>query len=443
MRPLPLKGKKHLEFFHFDQKTKQLVRTAPMKKLRITVGIIIDTDLNIPPITGVTYRLYYLSRALVKMGVRIKIFLCNRKISMYDKSDIFSDDSNIEFHLIPKDIFYHPRKMNQILSKQRLDVLQFEDAASFLIYSELVKRLGIPTCLELHDIEATLLEGLGFAKHDILVNKAATSLAASEADAVVCMTRKDRNELINEIGVDTGKLFLVPNPIDAATFHYYGPDAKSNTLLFIGNMYYWPNARAASVLVNRIFPEVQKKYSDAHLMLVGLIDPKIQKKYVAKGIECPGAVKDLSPYLKKSVLGLCPVKIGSGMKVKILNYCASGLPVITTSIGASGYEDIEGIMIEDDLSRQANTIITALSDRKRLMTLSQQMRRSIIDRFDIDKVAGQMKTIYEMATYMNVGRKSSKKRYAIPKPLWLREGRTPKRRAAKYFVVKHGVITYQ
>ena len=52
------------------------------KKLskKITIGIIIDTDIKIPPATGVTYRLYHLSKQLNKNKVNIKIFVCNRNI---------------------------------------------------------------------------------------------------------------------------------------------------------------------------------------------------------------------------------------------------------------------------------------------------------------------------------------------------------------------------
>jgi len=73
-----------------------------MKK---TLGIIIDTALIIPPNTGVTYRLYYLSKATVKQGMSVKLFICNRNI--YTAADLkkLFDNSGIEFHLIPENIF--------------------------------------------------------------------------------------------------------------------------------------------------------------------------------------------------------------------------------------------------------------------------------------------------------------------------------------------------
>lgn len=53
----------------------------------------------------------------------------------------------------------------------------------------------------------------------------------------------------------------------------------------------------------------------------------------------------LNEELSTGRIGLAVLFAGSGMKVKILNYCASGLPVITTSVGAEGYENIKSLIV--------------------------------------------------------------------------------------------------
>src|SRR3989344_7326512 len=148
MKKTFFKDGKQVVVFRFDKDAGQLVRYKSTKKRRPTIGIIIDTDLKIPPITGVTYRLYYLSRALEKNNVKIKIFLCNREAPPHHGSGILADDSNIEFHLIPEGTFYDPLKLQEIISQHRLDVIQFEDAVSALRYGRLAKKLNIPICLE-------------------------------------------------------------------------------------------------------------------------------------------------------------------------------------------------------------------------------------------------------------------------------------------------------
>lgn len=431
----------HLFLFQHKKKIASLIQYEPTGQKSITVGIIIDTVLKIPPLTGVTYRLYYLFRALQKRGVMVKIFLCNRDSAYSHKLSVLADDSDIEYHLIPEELFYNPEKIKKIISKQKLDILQFEDAVSALRYRKIADALNIPVCLELHDVEVTLLEGLGFTNEDITVTRAVTALACASADTIVCMTAKDQTELINEIGIETYRLFLVPNPIDTNFFPYHGANIKDNNLLFVGNMFYWPNAQAASILVNNIFPKVLKRCPSARLTLVGLIPPRLKKQYVSHKVICTGAVSDINPYLQNATLGLCPVQAGSGMKVKILNYCASGIPVITTSLGYSGYEGVAGIIIEDDIMKYHEIIVKMLMDKKKVSDLGKKARRTIISHFDVVKIAEKMKHVYQITIELHQSQTVFKKKiYPLTKPLWLREGRTPKIKNKGYFIVKHGTI---
>lgn len=431
----------HTFLFRYEEKTASLIKYKPIYKRKITIGIIIDTVLNIPPLTGVTYRLYYLSTALQKSGITVKIFLCNRNSIHSHKRGILSDDSDVEYHLIPEDVFYNPEELKNIISEHKLDILQFEDAVSVLRYKNIIEALNVPVCLELHDIEAALFEGLGFPGEDITAMKAITALACDSVDAVICMTAKDQTELINDIGIDSSRLFLVPNPIDTKLFPYHGANIKTNNLLFIGNMFYWPNAQAASVLVRSIFPKVLKQCPDAHLTLVGLIPPSIKKQCASHVVTCTGSVSEINSYLQNATIGLCPVQAGSGMKVKILNYCASGIPVITTSLGHSGYEGIDGIIVEDDITKYPEIIVKTLKDKNKLGDLGRRARRSVISHFDAVKIAEKMKHVYQIAVSSRQSQVLSKKKvYPLAKPLWLREGRTPKIKNKYYYIIRHGTI---
>lgn len=427
--------------FQYGGKPPQLVRRGSRYRKRFTVGIIIDTVLRIPPITGVTYRLYYLSQALQERGVTIKIFLCNRAAMRDHARGVLADHSGIEYHLIPERIFYDSATLQRIVLAQGLDILQFEDAVSVLRYQPLIDALGVPVCLELHDMEATLLNGLGFSSEDTSVVKAVTALACAAADITVCMTEHDRKELIRDIGVDTGRLFLVPNPIDTERFAYHGAARNAKNLLFIGNMYYWPNARAAERLAEDIFPKVRMQYPDARLTLVGLMPPKLKKRCASHGAICTGAVADLEPYLREATIGFCPVQAGSGMKVKILNYGAAGIPVVTTSVGAAGYEGVSGMIIEDDLKKYPAVIVGLLKDSNRITKLGRMARRTIAERFGMEKIVDEMLRAYQSVMGLDVPRTArGEKIYLLPKPLWLREGRTPRGKDEHYYVVHRGSI---
>ncbi len=114
---------------------------------KISLGIIIDTDLSIPPKTGVTYRLYYLSKRLVEKGFSVKLFICNRGIkSENDLIKLFSQ-SGIEIHIIPQNVFYNFAQMEDIVRHTGINILQFEDPVSVVRFYKIGTNLKIPVCL--------------------------------------------------------------------------------------------------------------------------------------------------------------------------------------------------------------------------------------------------------------------------------------------------------
>lgn len=410
----------------------------------IRLGIIIDTDLSIPPKHGVGYRLYYLSRALIREGVDVKIFLCNRNI--YDDGDLHKlfEKSGVEFYIIPEKIFYNVIRMKKIIEKAGVDLLQTEDPASLLRYYSIAVNLKKPICLEMHDVEATLQIGLGFSKDTIELSKATTRFAVDLSARTICMTSADKFELINYIGVKENKLELVPNSIDTDEFKYYGPQLNSPCILFIGNMFYWPNKNAAKFIVETLYPKIIKKLKNARFTLVGMVPESIKKLAVnKKNITFIGSTDNLDSYLKQSSLALCPVAAGSGMKVKILNYCAAGLPVICTKLGSSGYENIPSLIIEDNLNKYASLIINLFNDIKRLRKLGKNNRDYVKKNYENKHAAKKMRSIYE--DILNISesmewKNVDLKKIKLPNLLWLNERRTGQPENNKIYIIKNEKI---
>ena len=144
--------------YAFDTfKGKDVSKASFKKAISINLGIIVDTALKIPPITGVTYRLFYLSKKLIEHGINVKLFTCNRNIKTNKDANQLLNDSGLELHIIPENTFYNIAEMKKIVSKNKINVLQFEDPVSVLRYYPIAEKLKIPVVLEMHDIEPTLL----------------------------------------------------------------------------------------------------------------------------------------------------------------------------------------------------------------------------------------------------------------------------------------------
>ncbi|KKT75611.1 MAG: Glycosyl transferases group 1 [Parcubacteria group bacterium GW2011_GWB1_44_7] len=423
------------------------VRNPNRNKDRKTVlGIIIDTDFAVPPKTGVTYRLHFLSKKLAERGLETKIFLCNRNIKTDADIANFPNTPGIEFHIIPEEAFYTLPVMRDIIRSSGVTILQTEDAVSLLRYHPIAKELALPMILEMHDVEATLKEGLGFEKEDIKMTEKISRLATKLSCVTICMTPTDREELINKIGAEKDKLRLIPNPIDLKEFKYSGPNEQAHTAIFVGNMFYWPNQNAANFIVDKLHQELKRRDARVHLTLVGMVPDDIKNKCSGNtSVTVTGPTDNLNKILKTATIALCPVKEGSGMKVKILNYCAAGLPIVTTTIGASGYEHVSSLVIEDDLNRYAEIIVDLLRDRDKLVDLGKK-NRDFVERFyDIDKLSDFLIEIYSDTGRVKTppsDRNLDGARIEIPLPLWLKEDRVRKITNKKYYVIKNGLVTH-
>ncbi|MFA5232533.1 MAG: glycosyltransferase family 4 protein [Candidatus Paceibacterota bacterium] len=411
------------------------------KKRKITVGIIIDTALKIPPNTGVTYRLYFLSRELAKLGINVKLFLCNRNIKNDKNILILSEKSNIEYHIIPEKIFYND-KLFKIINKNKPDILQFEDCETLLRCKKIWDILDIPTCLEIHDVEATLKNYLGFSAKEIELAKKATKRACYLTDQIVCMTPLDFKELITNSPASKEKLAIIPNPIDTKFFPFYGPNLKNFNIVFVGNMFYWPNNNAAKVIIKKIYPKL-KKCKKIKIYLIGMVPKNLEKITKNKNIIFTKSVTNLNEYLKKASIALCPLREGSGMKVKILNYCSAGLPIITTRIGASGYEKIKSLIVEDDIDKYAD-IITNLYSRKNLLFKIGKDNRKYVENFDIKKLSIKTIKLYKKIIRNHKPHSILNNKSDInKKPLWLKEKRSNGIKNKNYYIIKNGKIVFK
>jgi glycosyltransferase involved in cell wall biosynthesis len=136
--------------------------------------------------------------------------------------------------------------------------------------------------------------------------------------------------------IRTNNLFFSPVGVD---YHLYSSGIRSDfdySILFTGNFAYQPNSDAANFLISEIFPEVKKLFPGATLWLVGMNPPP--NFFGHKDIHVTGFVEDISEFYRRASIFLCPLKIGAGMKTKILEAMASGIPVISSDIGMEGIE---------------------------------------------------------------------------------------------------------
>ena len=162
------------------------------------------------------------------------------------------------------------------------------------------------------------------------------------------------------------KVGVVPNGVDTEYFAPVPGEPRAAHIVFEGNMNFGANVDAAVQLVQHIFPRVLARIPDATVALVGR-DPSEKVKLLAsERVEVTGTVDDVRPYLGRAAVFACPMRLGSGIKNKILQAWAMGRPVVATpeSLGGLSARDGVNILVRDDPGTFAEAVCRLLTDRR-------------------------------------------------------------------------------
>lgn len=211
------------------------------------------------------------------------------------------------------------------------------------------------------------------------------------ADAVVFQSEDDatRFRLPDDATVE-----VIPNGTDFESIHEGGdPDAARDRLglddagtvcLFVGAFDYDPNKVAAEAIVDELAPALP----DVEFLLVGRNPPAADRENVT----APGFVDDLPGVLSLADIAICPLTLGSGTKLKMLDYLAAGLPIVTTEVGAQGLplEDGETVLIRDSWDGFVDAIEELRASESLRSSLESNGRdlgrqyswESLLDRYD-------------------------------------------------------------
>lgn len=220
-----------------------------------------------------------------------------------------------------------------------------------------------------------------------------------KADLCLAVSQENSQEISQVSGK---KVPLVPNGVDLDFFRFQpAVNRQAKTILFVGNFSYIQNQDAVRFLVKEIFPFIKKKEKKTRLLIVGRNPTPEIKKYASPDIEIKSDVADIREAYAQADLLLAPIRAGSGTKFKILEAMASGVPVITTSLGMEGIKGKKGqaVIIADDPLKLAQETISLLTDSRRRRRLVQAGRRLVVSGYTWQKITHQLEKVYQELVY--------------------------------------------
>ena len=133
-------------------------------------------------------------------------------------------------------------------------------------------------------------------------------------------------------------------------------------MLFLGSFRHAPNVEALDWFLKDVFPRVREAEPRARLKIVGAEAPPLHSLRDVKGVEMVGFVEDVREPLGRYALFVCPILAGSGVRVKLLEAFAAGIPVVSTHVGAEGLADKDGEIcaLADDGAAFAGHVVRLL-----------------------------------------------------------------------------------
>ncbi|MCC6802353.1 MAG: glycosyltransferase [Anaerolineae bacterium] len=211
---------------------------------------------------------------------------------------------------------------------------------------------------------------------------------------VIVVSDRDRDELLAlnpALPVE-----VIPNGVDLDYFQPTGAPREPHTLLFTGNYEYAPNVDAALRLARDIFPRVQAHIPDAKLWIVGSAPPPELTALASEAITVTGHVPDMRTYLETAVVFVCPLRLGAGIKNKVLEALALGCPVVATPLSADGIAVRDGhdILLAESDDQFAAAVVRLFGDAPLRGQLAANGGALIESRYSWAQVAERYEAIY-------------------------------------------------
>jgi glycosyltransferase involved in cell wall biosynthesis len=216
------------------------------------------------------------------------------------------------------------------------------------------------------------------------------------ADVTLCVTDQDR-ELLESGG--GRRCVTVPLGIDTEAIRPVWDPRDPPRLLFVGSFGHRPNRVAAKFLVDKVWPNIAQCNAFAQLVLAGRGSDVFLSglNRQPERVQALGYVEDLTPLFRECRLFVAPLAEGGGIKIKILEAMARGIPILTTPIGAEGIVD----SAEDALATAgadatfAEAMIRVLAAPEAARGRAERARRIIEQRFSWSAITERLTTLYE------------------------------------------------
>lgn len=318
-------------------------------------------------------------RNIILTGLGSYPFLVIRNLVTEEREAIKNELIKAQFDLIHAETFY----VMPHLPKTETPVLLVEQTIEYLVYKHYVNERA-----------PAILRPLMWV--DVVKLRFWETYYWKQARKVVVMSDSDKaamDKLAHGLDID-----IVPNGIDV---NYFSGKrrivGKTPRVLYVGNFSWLQNIEAVEILIGKVWPRIKEEITGAKLWIVGMnMTDEIRALADKKDIEISEGIPDIRDAYRKANVLVTPIEGPGGTRLKILEAMASGLPVVTTSVGAEGLgvKNKKEAIIEDNYVRLADGAIEVLKDKALAKRLGSAGRTFVQNNYTWEKNAELLDNIY-------------------------------------------------
>lgn len=343
----------------------------------------------------------YVKETELKVDKLYTVQIENRNIGKYHNllATLFGPPHYISYFMSDK----YKKYLTDIVVNERIDLVHI-DNFHMAGYAEYIQ---IPKVIDLIDAEtvkiaraAKLAKNIKYkfvAVLQILKIRQYQRNLLPKFDKIMTISEKDASVIRRETGL--ANIETLEMGVDTEYYYPTGTESDSNVVLFTGLMSYLPNDDAMHFFIDNIFEQISREVPQVKLQIVGR-NPSAELIYKVKhnkAIDVTGEVDDIRPFFINSNIYICPLRTGSGVRIKLLEAMAMGKAIVTTSIGAEGIRGRDGVeyLVADRPADFAAKVCLLLENEKMRKDLGAAARKCVEEHYSWNARGDQLLALYD------------------------------------------------
>lgn len=197
------------------------------------------------------------------------------------------------------------------------------------------------------------------------------------------------------------RVMLLPNGVDP---NYWSPEAvapepmmAAESVVFDGSMDFRPNIDAVRWFVTEVWPQVRAEHPDAQFYIVGRNPvPEVFALAGVPGVTVTGPVDDMRPWVAGASVYVVPMRMGGGVRLKVLQAMSMGRAIVSTPMGAEGIASRPGtdMLISRNPGDFRAAVLQLLDDPVLGDTLGRSARELVTNDYAWDRLLPTLDSIY-------------------------------------------------